>query len=149
MTKQQYEELKKNATPSFPSYTGPGQTNCEECEVLEMTDGAPRFEGGNPYKNVGDEGATEGSANSIQIGGNHYKDKDLKCPNCGHSMQHWDISWLLSWDFFQYCITKYVFRWKYKGQGVRDLKKANHYLAKYIEFIEKRDKHPGGPAGGA
>jgi hypothetical protein len=38
-------------------------------------------------------------------------------------------------DFFQYQITKYVSRAK-KKNGLEDLKKAQHFLEKYIEVVE-------------
>lgn len=76
-------------------------------------------------------------ANERQEGGDHYKEKAaIKCPHCGNKLEHWDLSWAAGWDMFQYCITKYVFRWKYK-RGLEDLKKAAHYLQKYIEVVEK------------
>lgn len=64
--------------------------------------------------------------NDIQIGGSHYN-KDGE--------QHWDRAWRLGWDFYQYQITKYVERWKAKN-GLEDLKKAQHFLNKYVELIE-------------
>jgi len=71
-------------------------------------------------------------ANDIQIGGDHYK--GASCPNCGTSIEHWDLAWLFRWDNFQYAITKYVMRWRSK-HGVEDLRKAQHCLEKYIEVV--------------
>lgn len=71
-------------------------------------------------------------ANDTQIGGDHYK--GATCPNCGTSVEHWDLAWLFRWDNFQYAITKYVMRWRSK-HGVEDLRKAQHCLDKYIEVI--------------
>lgn len=68
------------------------------------------------------------AANDIQVGGDHY-DKTGE--------QHWDRAWRLGWDFYQYQITKYVERWKNKN-GVEDLKKARHFLDKYIEVVENQ-----------
>ena len=68
------------------------------------------------------------SANSKQVGGNHY--------NTGHEMQHWDWAWQQQYDQFQYCITKYVDRHKRKN-GLEDLYKARHHLEKYIELLEE------------
>ena len=67
------------------------------------------------------------SANSRQIGGEHYKS--------GRAVEHWDFCWQNDYDFFQYCATKYIHRHKQK-KGVEDLKKAIHYLEKYIELLE-------------
>lgn len=71
-------------------------------------------------------------ANDTQIGGDHYK--GAKCPECGTSIEHWDLAWLFKWDNFQYAITKYVMRWRSK-HGVEDLRKAQHCLEKYIEVV--------------
>ena len=68
-------------------------------------------------------------ANKLQIGGNHYK--------MGDHEEHWDRAWRLGWDPFQYQITKYVERWKKKG-GIEDLRKARHFLDKYIELVASR-----------
>ena len=75
----------------------------------------------------GEEQAT--SANQRQIGGSHYK-----APG---KVEHWDIVAQHGLDYFQGQITKYVMRWKKKG-GIQDLKKAQHFLEKYIEIEEKR-----------
>jgi hypothetical protein len=66
------------------------------------------------------------AANDYQVGGEHYQRSN---------MQHWDFVAANGLDYFQGCITKYVTRWREKG-GVEDLKKAKHYLEKYIELIE-------------
>lgn len=64
-------------------------------------------------------------ANQTQIGGDHYKGRDL---------EHWDfivdnfgISYLLA------NATKYISRWRNKN-GVEDLKKARHYVQKLSEW---------------
>lgn len=67
-------------------------------------------------------------ANGRQVGGNHYRKIDGE--------QHWDRVARLQLDPFQYQVTKYVERWRDKG-GVQDLKKAAHFLQKYIELVEK------------
>lgn len=67
------------------------------------------------------------SANERQIGGTHYK--------AAGQEEHWDRVARLGLDYFQGQITKYVERWKLKG-GVEDLKKARHFLDKYLEVIE-------------
>ena len=70
-------------------------------------------------------------ANSHQVGGSHYsKHGDL---------QHWDIVAYFGLDYFQGQITKYVMRYKDKG-GVADLKKARHFLDKYIEILEANEQ---------
>ena len=63
--------------------------------------------------------------NEHQVGGTHYRT----------SIQHWDFVAANELDYFQGVITKYLTRWKKKG-GVEDLKKAQHYLQKYLELIE-------------
>jgi len=68
-------------------------------------------------------------ANEKQVGGKHYQT----------SMQHWDYVVANNLDYFQGQITLYVTRWKKKG-GIEDLRKAQHFLEKYIEIEEK--KHP-------
>lgn len=76
-----------------------------------------------------EEQKVEGSkklANDIQYGGNHYK---------GTQIQHWDFAAANGLDYFQGCITKYVTRWRLKN-GLEDLKKAQHFLQKYIELVE-------------
>jgi len=66
-------------------------------------------------------------ANEEQIGGTHYQYTTI---------QHWDYAASNHFDYFQGAITKYVHRWRSKG-GVEDLKKARHYLTKYIELVEE------------
>ncbi len=66
-------------------------------------------------------------ANSRQVGGNHYQGE--------FAQQHWDYAWERDFDYFQGVITKYVERWKRKN-GLEDLRKAQHYLEKYIELVE-------------
>jgi Protein of unknwon function (DUF3310) len=68
------------------------------------------------------------SANEIQVGGNHYKDK---------SIQPWDFIAANDLGFFEGNIVKYITRWRDKA-GVDDLRKARHYLDKLIELeLEK------------
>lgn len=66
-------------------------------------------------------------ANKTQVGGTHYKTG---------GEEHWDRVARLGLDYFQGQITKYVERWKLKN-GVEDLKKARHFLDKYIELAEE------------
>ena len=67
-------------------------------------------------------------ANQIQIGGGHYKTKNI---------QPWDaiIDWGLG--FLDGNAVKYLARWRQKG-GVEDLKKARHYIDKLLETEEKK-----------
>lgn len=62
------------------------------------------------------------SVRDQQVGGSHYQ-KDI---------QPWDIisEWKL--DFWEGNIVKYILRWKDKD-GVKDLKKAKHYIEYLIE----------------
>jgi hypothetical protein len=64
------------------------------------------------------------SANDKQVGGKHYQSE----------IQHWDYVVANDLDYFQAQITKYVTRWK-KKNGTVDLKKAQHFLEKYIEVV--------------
>lgn len=68
------------------------------------------------------------SANKTQVGGSHYK---------VGGEEHWDRVARLGMDYFQGQITKYVERWKAKN-GIEDLKKAQHFLQKYIEVEEEK-----------
>lgn len=68
------------------------------------------------------------SANDTQVGGQHYRTKG--------KIQHWDFAASQKLDYFQGQITKYVCRWRDKN-GIEDLKKAQHFLQKYIEVIEQ------------
>jgi hypothetical protein len=62
-------------------------------------------------------------ANDTQVAGNHYLTQ----------IQHWDYVIANDLDYFQGQITKYVTRWK-KKNGITDLRKAQHFLEKYIEL---------------
>lgn len=76
------------------------------------------------------------SANDRQVAGAHYSAS-------GNKIQHWDLAVMFQWDPFQYQITKYVMRWKDKhatrAERLIDLKKALHFLEKYIEEAEHYD----------
>ena len=73
------------------------------------------------------------SANDRQVEGDHYKGFG--------GLEHWDVVDIFSLDYFQGQITKYVMRWKDKN-GVDDLKKAQHFLEKYIELNERVEGAP-------
>jgi len=74
-------------------------------------------------------------ANKRQEGGTHYQTTG--------NPQHWDLVAMYGWDYFQSQITKYVMRWKSKHataeRRVEDLKKARHFLDKYIEVADVYD----------
>ena len=71
------------------------------------------------------------TANATQVGGSHYKTEGKP--------EHWDLVLLYDWDYFQGQITKYLMRWKFKGKNqearLDDLRKARHFLDKYIEAM--------------
>jgi hypothetical protein len=73
-------------------------------------------------------------ANEHQVGGHHYSNM------ANGTMQHWDMVHEFGLDYFQGQITKYVLRWKHKHRSplnrLEDLKKARHFLDKYIEIEE-------------
>jgi hypothetical protein len=73
------------------------------------------------------------AANDHQVGGTHYKELNSQ------GLQHWDLVQMFEWDYFQGQIIKYVMRWQKKG-GVQDLRKAAHYLEKYIEVYATKAK---------
>lgn len=62
-------------------------------------------------------------ADDVQVGGSHYKDK---------SIQPWDYIIANDLGYLEGNVVKYVSRWKNKN-GIEDLMKAQHYLAKLIE----------------
>ena len=68
-------------------------------------------------------------ANETQVGGNHYQTG---------GQQHWDLVIPFELDYFQAAITKYVFRHK-KKDGLKDLRKAQHFIQKYIEILEAEE----------
>lgn len=72
-------------------------------------------------------------ANDRQVGGTHYQGKSRT------GQQHWDMAWDFRLDPFQYQVTKYVMRWKDKD-GIEALRKARHFLDKYIELAEQEEK---------
>lgn len=65
-------------------------------------------------------------ANIVQIGGDHYK---------AQAIEPWDYAAANHLDGFQLAIVKYVTRWQIKD-GVEALRKARHFLDKYIELAE-------------
>lgn len=69
-------------------------------------------------------------ANDIQIGGEHYKVQ---------AIEPWDYIAANGLGYFEGCIVKYVTRHRQKN-GLEDLRKAQHYIAKLIEVEEARGK---------
>lgn len=65
--------------------------------------------------------------NKIQVGGSHYKAEGL---------QHWDIVDEYDVSYLAGNATKYLTRFRRKN-GVQDLHKAQHYIAKMIETRSK------------
>jgi Protein of unknwon function (DUF3310) len=70
------------------------------------------------------EKAPQKGANSKQVSGSHYSDKEI---------QPWDYIHANNLCYFTGNCVKYVSRWRDKG-GIDDLKKAIHYLEKLIEL---------------
>lgn len=75
------------------------------------------------------EAKSNNSANDVQVGGSHYKDKKI---------QPWDFIVANGIGYLEGCAIKYLCRWRDKG-GIDDLKKARHYLEKLIE-VESSEK---------
>ena len=74
-------------------------------------------------------------ANRHMVGGSHYHAH-------GRALQHWDVVRIFDLDYFQGQITRYLFRWRDKS-GIEDLRKAAHYLEKYIEVAMEEDRAAG------
>jgi len=74
------------------------------------------------------------SANAIQVGGDHYKNRDL---------QPWDLISRNGIGFLEGCAIKYATRWRDKG-GIQDLEKIAHFLMK----IEEEQHNGYVPTGG-
>ena len=70
-------------------------------------------------------------ANGYQVGGTHYKNKEIP--------DHWDIVAALGWDYFVATSSKYLWRLGKKHPGragqLQDLDKAIHYLMKKRELL--------------
>ena len=72
------------------------------------------------------EQAERETANSRQVGGNHYQKGDAG------SKQHWDIVDEYNIPYLEGVGSKYPLRWRDKG-GVEDLEKSLHYIDKILE----------------
>lgn len=68
------------------------------------------------------------TANSMQIGGNHYKT----------AREHWDLCIAIGMGppYLACTATKYIARWR-KKNGLQDLQKALHYVNKLLENQDK------------
>lgn len=76
-----------------------------------------------PKTTAGTVSADTLSANSAQVGGDHYQSE----------YQHWDFTAdVLEGRYMEGQITKYVSRWR-KKNGRQDLMKATHFLTKLLE----------------
>lgn len=74
---------------------------------------------------------SEESAFATQVGGDHYKKMGI---------QPVEFAVANKLDFFQKDILKYITRRKGdKAKRIEDLKKAQHYLAMYLESVQKGD----------
>jgi hypothetical protein len=73
--------------------------------------------------------------NSYQVGGDHYASKDIQPWD---AMQAWMSPEAFSGFLHGNCI-KYLARYRDKN-GVQDLKKCQHYLAKLIEMESIDDR---------
>ena len=70
------------------------------------------------------------NANEAQVGGEHYR---------GTAIQPWDFIVSNGLGYLEGNVVKYVCRWR-KKNGVQDLEKAAHYLAKLIEVAKAEVK---------
>lgn len=68
-------------------------------------------------------------ANKHQVGGSHY--------NIHGDLQPWDLYFPWNLNGFAAQILNYIVRYREKD-GIKDLKKARHFLDKWIEEEEKR-----------
>lgn len=66
--------------------------------------------------------------NSMQVGGSHYQT----------GYQVWDFVENNGLGGLEMCIIKYICRWRDKGNGVVDLRKALHYIDKLIDLSRNR-----------
>lgn len=69
-------------------------------------------------------------ANDIQVGGNHYKKYG--------DLQPWDVITAWNLGYLDGTALKYIARWRDKG-GINDIKKAIHFLEKFIEVEENKN----------
>jgi hypothetical protein len=62
-----------------------------------------------------------------QIGGDHYR---------RGTYQHWDLIIRTGLGYLEGCATKYLSRWRIKGNPEEDLRKALHYVDKLIASVD-------------
>lgn len=70
------------------------------------------------------------TANSKQVGGTHYKTA---------AVEPWDIVTMYNLDYFLGSALKYILRHEKKG-GVQDIQKAIHFLEKWVELRQPKQK---------
>lgn len=115
-----------------------GHVPCDEPPGIEEREYQKWLADGGAVKSKPLAAKTQTPANDRQVGGDHYRLQ-------GAAFQHWDMVAHFDLDYFQGQITRYLFRWRDKN-GVEDLKKARHYLDKYIELAESAEGVPEHPA---
>lgn len=69
-----------------------------------------------------DDAEEDEAVQSKQVGGTHYQ----------RAIQPWEIISVWELDYWEGNVLKYILRWRHKD-GVKDLKKAKHYLEYMIE----------------
>jgi len=100
-----------------------GNLTCTNCGTVHTVEG--NFQ----WREASDPRRKERSALATQVGGQHYKSMKI---------QPIEFAVANKLDFFQKDVLKYVTRRKGdKAKRLEDLRKAEHYLHLYIEFIEK------------
>lgn len=92
-----------------------GFCNCEPCECEK------------PRK------VQMSKANERQVGGDHYRKTD--------GWQHWDLVERFGMGYCEAVASKYVLRFRDKD-GLKDLEKAKHYIAKLLELVEEGVRPP-------
>ena len=68
-----------------------------------------------------------------QVGGSHYRKT---------AYQHWDLVLDIQMGYLEAQATRYLTRWWRKGNGVEDLRKAEHYISKLLS-VQDRVHAPG------
>ena len=68
----------------------------------------------------------------------HYQDGSAPCPSCGYMIQPIDITDMFNLDGFEMNVNKYLLRYKYKGEAIKDLKKLVQYSQWMLEREERK-----------